>query len=379
MKILLMGDIHIGSIKNVNYVYNVITDIFDKELRFKHCDAVIILGDFFDKLFKVNEVYTSLSINIMSYLIRICKKSKTKIRLIYGTESHEMSQYTLFNYHLNSSSVDIKLITTVTEEELFPNVNVLYIPEEYIDNKLEYYRDYLYSGKRYNFIFGHGIIAEGMKEVDVTKHEESSNEKKVPIFKSGELSSISDLSVWNHYHTYTDMGNNCYYLGSLFRDSFGEEEPKGYGIIEDNKLKFIENTEAFIYKTYTFDEDSEVYKDMSVLVKEINMIKENHIDIFNNEKIGKIRLKFNIPIDVDPSFKENLRNLLFENKSMTYLIKEASLNSIMVENKIETEYNFILDNSLELEDKIHRFINKNYDIELSLEELTSLINDELKI
>ena len=379
MRILLMGDIHIGSIRDVNYVYNIITDIFDKELRFKKCDAVIITGDLFDRLFKVNEVYTSLSINIMSYLIRICKKNKTKIRLIYGTESHEMSQYALFNYHFNNQSNDIRLINTVSEEELFPNVNVLYLPEEYISNKAEYYKDYLYSNKKYNYIFGHGIIAEGMSMINEVKHNEASNEKKVPIFKSKELSSISDITVFNHYHVYSDMGDECYYLGSLFRDSFGEETPKGYGIIEDGVFTFIENDNAFIYKTYTFNEDSEIYKDMDVLVTEINKIKEAHVNIFNNERIGKIRLKFNVPSDVDPSFKENLRNLLYENKFISYLIKDASLNTIMKENKIETEYDFILDNSLDIENKIHRYINKNYDIELSLEELSSLINDELKI
>ena len=59
------------------------------------------------------------------------------------------------------------------------------------------------------------------------------------------LGSICNLSVWGHYHVKTKIADNVYYLGSLFRDSFGEESPKGYGIIEDNKFEFIENNKAY--------------------------------------------------------------------------------------------------------------------------------------
>ena len=71
-----------------------------------------------------------------------------KIRFIYGTESHECGSYRLFNYHLNNDHVDLKVITTVTEEELFPNINVLYIPEEYVDSKEDHYKEYF--DKRYD-------------------------------------------------------------------------------------------------------------------------------------------------------------------------------------------------------------------------------------
>jgi DNA repair exonuclease SbcCD nuclease subunit len=378
MRFLLLADLHIGSIKDITYLYNVITEILERELIFNHTDAVIILGDYFDRLFKVNEEYTSLAINVMSYLIRLCKKTRTKIRIVYGTESHEMSQYKLFNYHFNDPSVDIKLIDTVTSEEIFPNVNVLYLPEEYTTDKFEFYKDYLYSGMKYNYIFGHGIIAEGMSMINHNIIDES-KEKKVPIFKSKELSSVSDICAFGHYHVYTDMGDDCYYVGSTFRDSFGEEEAKGYGVIEDNKFKFIENTSAYLYKTYTYEVDSDIYKNMDTLISQLNKIKEIHSDIFSGQRTGKIRMIFKFPDNMDHSFKESIKTLLLENKSISYMIKETLSNSSIKEDDVELEYDFILDNSLAVEDKIHRYINKNYDIELSLDELTSLINDELRI
>jgi DNA repair exonuclease SbcCD nuclease subunit len=378
MRLLILADLHIGAIKEVNYIHNILTDIFDKEIKFNKTDAVIICGDIFHKSLKVNEDYTALTINIMSYLVDLCKDNNTKIRIIYGTESHEANQMHLFNYHSHGSHVDFRIIDRVCTEELFPNVNVLYVPEEYVESKEEYYKDFLYSGNKYDYIFGHGVIIEGMpmSQFDISA---KSNEKKVPHFKSKELSDIAKIVVYGHWHSHCNMGNNCYYLGSLFRDSFGEETPKGYGIIEDDKFKFIENKEAYIYKTYTYEENSDIYKDTNNLINEIKKIKEENIEIFNNEKFGKIRIIFKMPLNIDITFKEKLRTLLFNDKIICPLIKESSELISEIENEVEEEYDFILDNSLNTIDKIHRYINKVYEHQFTMEELSHYINDELKI
>lgn len=379
MRILAFGDLHTASIKDTVYIYNTITDIFEKELLFTKTDAVVILGDYFHRLLKVNEDYTALAINIMSNLVRICKKNKIKLRIVYGTESHEAGQYILFNYHLTEPGLDFKIVTTATSEELFPGVNVLYLPEEYMMSKEDHYKDLLYSDKKYDYIFGHGVIIEGMPMLQFDTKPKS-NEKHVPQFKTGELTKVSKICLFNHYHCYTDLGKDVYYLGSLFRDSFGEEEPKGYGIIDNNKFTFVENKLAYIYKTYTFDEDSEVYKNTDNLIKEINRIKHENVDIFKGEVHGKIRLKFNIPESIDPAFKENIRSLLFNDKHISLLMKESSAALLAeVQETIDEEYDFILDNSLVITDKIHQYINKKYETDMSLEELTRYITEDFKI
>ena len=55
MRILLLADIHIGSIKDSKYVYDVITRIIDKEVILTHSDMVVILGDYFDRLCKAKD------------------------------------------------------------------------------------------------------------------------------------------------------------------------------------------------------------------------------------------------------------------------------------------------------------------------------------
>ncbi len=381
MRLLLFADMHIGSIKDTIYYYNVVTDIIEKEVELKKTDAVIILGDYFDRLFRANEEYVSLAIDIMSYLVRACSKNHTKIRLIYGTESHEMNQYKLFNHHFSSKKVDVKLITICTEEELFPNVNVLYVPEEYVNDKHEFYQNTLYK-KKYDYIFGHGNIVEGMP-MNMAFHmaTKKSLEKQVPRFNKGEMMNASKLCVFGHIHTFKNLDNRVYYLGSLFRNSFGEEEAKGYGIIEDDKLTFVENTEAYVYKTYEFNPDSDAYESNENIVNKINEIKQENESIFNGEKVGKIRIIFNTPNNIDPSFNNNIKDILTNDKLISPLIKESN-QELIEEAKAEVadEYEFVLDNSMNIIDKIHTFITKiNNDDIIPLDELTKYIKNPLEI
>ena len=378
MRILLMADIHIGSIKDTRYVYNVITDIIEKEVIFNKTDMVVILGDYFDRLFRANEEYVSLAINVMSYLVESCKRSKTKIKLINGTFSHDYDQYKLFNYFFSMKDIDIRLFTTVTEE-IVNGKHILYVPEEYMMDKHIFYKKYLYSDKQYDYIFGHGMIIEAFPTIVQVSHSASSGkEKTVPRFTSGELSKVCKLSVWGHWHHYTEM-RNVYYLGSLFRNSFGEEEDKGYGIIENDEFKFIKNEKAYIYKTYVFDETSPIYENNDNIIKEINKIKNENKEIFTGKLVGKIRLKLKLPVNVYSSFKDDLVSITNEDRIFTLLIEDNNSDIIEEDNPETTEYDFLLDNNIQIHEKIHSYIQKQFDSDISLNQIKKYITEPLSI
>ncbi len=384
MRILIFADIHIGSIKDTTYVYNVITDIIEKEIIFKKTDVVVIAGDYFHKILKGNDEYITCAINVMTYLVRACAREKTKIRIVYGTESHEMNQYRILNPHTMLVDIDMKVIHTVTEE-IIGDKSFLFIPEEYIEDKHDFYKEYLYSGKHYDYIFGHGVILEGMPMINPISSDKN-KEKHVASFKSGELASASDICIFGHFHCHTDMGDNVYYLGSLFRDSFGEEEPKGYGIIEDKKFTFIENKDAYVFKTYDLGEmsNSIQYFNKEELIKTVNQIKEENKEIFSGDKTGKIRIKITLPENVETEVKEILHDILFSEKNVSLLMKESSsaLVDEVAEELLDDENNsdllFILDNSLPIADKIHRYINKQYDETISIETIEKYIKNAIK-
>lgn len=380
MRTLLLADMHIGAIKDTAYYYNAMTNIIDNELIFKRSDMVVILGDYFDRLFKVNEEYVSLAVNIMSYLVRACMKSDTKIRIVYGTESHEMNQYKIFNHFLSSPNIGMKLFTTCTEETI-DGKSILYVPEEYIANKLEFYKDTIYSGKQYDYIFGHGVITDGMPAI-IGRTRESDNintENKVPHFNAGELSKAGKIVVFGHYHIAWD-NENVYYLGSLFRSAFGEEEPKRYGIIEDDKISFVMNDAAYDYITYEFNEEDKVYESSDNIMKTITEIKEKNNAIFTGEKYGKIRMIFHLPENVDQSFRENLKTLIFNDKMIVPLLKEKVPETISDDQEeIKTEYDFILDPSMKIADKIYNYILKTYESSMSIKDIEKYISEPLSI
>lgn len=385
MKILLLADIHIGAIKDGNYVYSVIQNIIDKEIGTDKCDALIILGDYFDRLFKVNELDTALAINLMSYIVRKCKQNKTKIRIVYGTEGHEMGQYKLFNYHLTSFGTDMKVIETTTEEELFPGVNVLYLPEEYIQSKGEFYKDTLYSGKKYQFIFGHGMIVEGVPESMVYNHT-NPKLKHVPQFSVRDFIDTDALVFFGHYHQHVDINDQCHYVGSLFRYKFGEEAPKGYVVIKDNEWEFIENQYAYQYRTIQFDESSDVYSSVENLTSVLNKVQEENQDVLSGVVLGKIRLVFIMPKETFPEFKDTLRTLMTNQKQMTYLIKDIGLIEEIEAEKQEDESmkeikSYLLEPKLDISTKINLFMKEfiQSDNVLDKETIMHYITDPLEL
>ena len=299
----------------------------------------------------------------------LCKKKNIKVRMLYGTESHDSDQYGLFDYFVKAPDFDFKIIDKASAENLFFNCRVLYLPEEYIYDKQSYYKE-LFS-ERYDYIFGHGVIKEGMPMVHGISS--ISDQRSIPIFKAGELSRISKVCVFGHYHVFTDIGNGVYYLGSLFRDSFGEEEPKGYGIIENDSLKFVVNADAYEFKTYIYTKNSPIYKDEGAFTREFLKLKIKHKQIFNGETPGKIRLVFDLPNTIDSAFKEKIKNIVLKEKCITAVFKDDF--STNTSTNSEEKYNYILDDSIEVEDKIHKYVNEHYNYDMPLDNIKNYIKN----
>lgn len=371
MRILAIADLHVGCLPDVDPFRQVMLDIFDRELNRSKTNAVVFLGDFFDRLFKANERYVGLALDIMSNLAAYCRKNRIKLRLIYGTESHEMSQYQIFRGIFSQPGLDVRVIERASEEELAPGVKVLYLPEEYVTDKATHYAKYFNGDRRYDYVFGHGVIEDGWP-TPLTDSPSEGREKHVPRFKSKELLGSGKLVLFGHYHCHTD-----FYLGSLFRWKFGEDTPKGYAIIEDGKLNFVENEAAYPYRTYEFPENSEVFTDLAKLKAELDRIERDNDPVISGKTGGKVRLKLNLPSNLDPSFTEVIGKLTAGEKRLT-VTATAKADSFVneVASEIESKYDFILDKSLPLAEKIRRYVELEFqDTELTAEDIEELVND----
>lgn len=374
---IVLADIHIGvmNYEETYKEYMYLKNYIDQHGKF---DYAIIAGDLFDRRLYTNEKVLRIAYLIMILLLVNSKK----LRIVNGTKSHDNEQYNLFLNMGNlldgyKQNYDFRIIYTVEEEELFPDLNVLYIPEEYIYDKKSYYEEFLLKNKKYDYVFGHGVIAEVMTNAVRHTKESTSKRKKPPVFTTAELKNICKGKVYfGHYHIHTNIDDKIFYVGSYSRFRFGEEEPKGFYITnyKDGEYSetFIENTHALKYVTLAYGYDSDIFKNENNLIDEMNNVIKNK----KRYKVDKLRLMLNIPencpiaefiIDfmsnkfrLDDSVKVEIVNGYIENKKLA--------NKEIVED-VFTKYAFMFDKSLDVEDQLSQFIKIDHDKEIAPEKI----------
>lgn len=369
----ILSDLHFGSTNSDNF-YNELKLSFLDYIKYKvkKVDFIVICGDYFDHLLYLNEEPANKACLFMDELVTYAKQNNIKIRIIYGTESHECNQYSIFFGKLMDSDLDFKVIKTVSEENLFPDMKVLYLPEEYIYNKSEYYKNYLQGSQKYNYIFGHGVIQELMPSaVHVEKSSKNSNRAKVPVFNSNELiSSCSGEVYFGHYHVNTEIQNKVFYVGSFSRWIFGEEKKKGFYITEFSptnysyKHHFIENTLAPEYLSINYGYDSKIFKNKDELFSELKKI-ESLSDINPNDHV---RLVMNIPEEYDdPSSLVSTLNERFKDSKNVkikltngFIKKNQKVNEEYLKETMQ-KYSFIFDKSMPIEEQGRLFILKKFE------------------
>lgn len=384
IKGLIFADLHIGAM-NLAQQYREIENVLFASIKKYKPDFIISLGDFFDHKASLNDSLSYYSFLVFTKIISICEEIgiNPKIRFVYGTESHEWKQYKIIE--TAKTNLDIKVIHYCEEEELFPDFNVLYIPEEHIYSKSEYYEKYLSNTKRYDYIFGHGVIREVMKEAALSSDKDESKRKKVPVFSTGELMyACKGQTYFGHYHINTNMNDEVIYCGSLNRWIFGEEDPKGMYYIEkkddeyDNE--FIENEYAEIYKTIYFGYDSKIFKDMSLLNNKLSQIE----DMIKDGVINKVRFEFNIPPDIDnPEYIIKVINDKYKfNQNVKINIVNGYIDEKRKKDKEELDqWNIenapLLDPNKSIEEKVSYFISVEYKRDINPEKIKIYLNSPL--
>lgn len=382
---VIISDIHFGVIDDIRLIHE-LNDVFINELnKMEKLDYIIFNGDYYDTKLFLNSRTSDIAFNFMVKIIDIAKIKRSKIRIIYGTESHDSNQYNIFNIYENNPDIDFRVIYTVEEEELFPNFYVLYLPEEYMKNKKDFYKDYFSNKNKYNYIFGHGIIKEAMSNIVRNIETKDSSRPKVPIFNTSELDYIcKGLCFFGHYHINTNINDKFFYVGSFTRWCFGEEEPKGFYITTYNdkndkyKFKFIQNYMAKIYRQFEYGYNSDIFISEKYLIKEMNRIDE----LLKYGIFDYVKLIINIPEEYPNT--EFIINYLKERYNFNRFVKIIINNGI--NNKKERlskehtkqvieKYNCIFDKSLAIENKIQYFIETKNGKNISLDKIKKILYD----
>lgn len=387
---ILIADLHIGSI-NTSKQYDEIKHRIYPIIKSELPDFIIFLGDYFDHKFSLNDEPTYYSVLIINEIITLCKENgldHTKLRFVYGTESHEWDQYKFLN--AMKTDFDIKVIRYCEEEDLFPDLKVLYIPEEHLYNKSEYYEKFLSQPKKYDYIFGHGVLREVMKEAAIISDNNNSNRKKAPVFSTGELTYACKGQVYfGHYHVHTNINDTVFYVGSFNRWCFGEEEAKGFYLIEkiieeDDEdfydFHFIENDLAETFQTISFGYDNSIFKDQDVMEKKLNQID----GMINDNIFNHVRFEFNIPTNA--SNPEYIMNFVKERYRFNDNVKVNIVHGYSEEKKKKekeevdkwnTDNAPYFNRNTTIEDKVSYFIAMEYKREIKPDKVEIYLNKDL--
>ena len=373
-RFLVVGDIHFGYYppellyKEFQLILHTIED--------NAIDCVVIAGDYYDTKLSMASAHSVYSVKAFSDLIKSCEEKGIKVRQIKGTNSHDPeNQLKNLAQIANSSRCDYKLILTVDEEEIFPGMNVLYIPEEYMEDSKEYYKEYF--NKKYQLVFGHGMFEE--TNFSTKRH---TGMKKYPVFNSKEMEDICEGPiVFGHIHTAQRIRDRIQYTGSLVRSRFGEEEAKGFYIVDfDNETKetgfeFIENELTMKYDTIEVNSDNHVF---SLMVNEqINYFK----NLVKNYCRDYLRIKIYTPEDMlnSTTFVDNMNVVFNDMKNVKLQIIDNSKLKLDKQLKekvglLMDKYNFIFDKSVGYDEKIQEYIKLKTGKEINLDRIRSMIS-----
>ena len=373
--VAVIADIHFGAIRP-EQLYTELKESFLDFIKDKYLDMIVIAGDFFNSIISLNSQSALKAFKFMRELVEICEKNEIKyVRIIEGTLSHDNLQILNFQNYESNKKVDFKVITTVREESLSNGLNILYLPEEYMEDPISYYKDYICKpSKYYDFIFGHGMF----KETSFVKDDSESMISKAPIWDSKFLSSICRGPIFfGHIHTSQIIRKHIYYTGSFSRWVYGQEEDKGFYIftyhMETGKYltEFIVNKLARKFDTTkVFLEKALETQTVDDLIKRLKLFKVDNLRI--QVLVEALQKDYSLPISIMKEYFTGKPGYKFE----LIDLREKAQHHQMEEkiNKLSSDYEFLFDDNLPVQTKIHKFIKRKYEKDVSEEKIMNLLN-----
>lgn len=378
----VLSDPHSGAF-DAKIWYDELNKGFIKDLEaLAILDFLIISGDFYHTKISANSDHAKYSMKFFSKLLKICKEKNAKFRIIKGTESHDNKQLEMLEGLQGATECDFRVIHTVEKEWLFEDLKVLYIPEEYMEDKDEFYKEYFED--TYDYVIGHGVVDKAA--FLAASQESEATRSQAPIFKTDDLHEICKGPIYfGHIHKPMQVGR-FRYVGSYSRWAFGEEEDKGYIMTYYNPEtgeytdEFIVNKRARRFDTVKIEYTSAVFS------KTEKEQIEYFLELGTALLVDYLRLEINIPEEYpNPMLLTSMLNETFSKYSK---IKLKINNNSKLRQKKETEekvnilldrFGFIFDKTLEPEEKISRYIKIKNGRNIPVERMRRYLTEEISV
>ena len=355
MKYLVTGDDHLGHLKTPtkHIIASFIKHILN-ELN-KDADVLFIEGDLFDRLLDLNSKEAQLIIAFFNFLLSYCYQNNILLRVLEGTPSHDWQQsQTLVQLNeIRTHKCDLKY-HKVLDIEYIERINkhVLYIPDEWTNSHDDLERQIQEKLNEHSITQVDIAILHGQFAYQFAGRPYHGFHYKEEYF----LQLVRGFIHVGHYHMHNPM-DRILPAGSLERLAHGEEEPKGYIIVNDDNWTFVENTDAWIYKTLNITPSTTVEKLDKQIAKypkgsfiRLLLNKDHPFNVTFNE----LKLRY-----LDYNLKKITKENVAEKMRATYILSDAELE---------------FDNKFILEANIH---NTLLDIIATKHQLNSVENSKL--
>jgi hypothetical protein len=372
--IAFIADIHFGALKTEK-LYEQLKERFLRVIDGKRLDMIVFGGDLFHTITSMNYSTAHSVMMFMEEVVDICIQNDIKyIRLIQGTASHDNRQLHNFSMYENRSDINFRIIMSIEEEHLAEGLDILYVPEEYMNDMEQFYAPYLSQKDKYDFIFGHGMF----KEVGTMAKQQLGEitMSRAPVFDSKQMINACKGPIFfGHIHTNTVIRKHVYYPGSFSRFQHGEETDKGFYLCVYNvvnhkyAVEFIHNDMAEEYITIKIP-DFTVYKDKPEDI--VDVIESIQAD-YKRVKIVLVgHIDFSYALQFIREYAKDKPRLQIQITDEAQFVKEQETERVV--NTLLEKYAFIFDSGISHEEKIQKFIKIRHGKELPIETIKNELN-----
>lgn len=246
MKYVITSDIHLGH-KNTP-THQIIRSFHTSILTPANTDADILFvaGDLFDHLLYLNTVEAQQIIQFFHELLNYCHHNDIQLRVLEGTPSHDwyQSEMLVKLNEVRKNKVDLLYVKILDiEYNARYSKYILYIPDKWCSSQQELERQV--NAK---------LAEHGVRSVDIAilhgafkyqaDHPTTAFMYDEPYF----LNLVRGFIHIGHYHKHSTL-DRIIAGGSLDRLAHGEEDPKGYVVVQDTSYTFVHNPNAYTYRT----------------------------------------------------------------------------------------------------------------------------------
>lgn len=334
LKYSVSSDVHLGHLKTptAHIIQSFKSSILTESN--KDLDVLFIAGDLFDRLLDLNSKEVQLIIEFFNYLLSYCYSNNILIRVLEGTPSHDWQQSsTLVKLNdIRTHKCDLKYHKFL-DIEYIERIGkyVLYIPDEWTNSHDELELQIQEKLNQHSITKVDIAIMHGQFKYQLAGKKYNGFYFKEEYF----LNLVRGYIHVGHYHMFSKF-DRILANGSLERLAHGEEAPKGYVIVEDDKYTFVENTNAYTYVTLNITNATTLERLDKLIAKypvnsyiRLLLSKEHEFNINFNE----LKLRY-----LDYHMKKIIKENISDANSITYILDDTD--------QVELTESFVLDSNI---------------------------------